>query len=402
MTKLEGVGSDPISAGSRIPRAAYILTCCIGVIGANSLLLGPIAPDVSRSLGVTVPVVMMAAAAYGLGAAISALFLAHQIDRFGAHRTLMCAMALFPVPLFACAIAPSVAVLIAAQLFAGLISGVAVPAVYANASAIAPAGLEGKTVSIVLAGWMLSLVAGVSISAFLADLVNWRAVYATTAVLATAALLLLSRVERPPGTPPRSAAMPLTALALPDIKSLLLIGVAFLTAFYGVYGYLGDYLRHGLGLSLAVNGFVALAYGLGFGSAVLFDHAVKRLGQRWSLSLVLMSIAATYLLLALAGHALVGVLTLFALLGLFNHLGMNLLILRLAAIDRDKGGAIMGLNAAATNLAAFVGASGFGPIYEAWGFAAVSYVAVALSVSALVLIELLQARARRPIGRRAN
>jgi MFS transporter, DHA1 family, inner membrane transport protein len=395
MTDIRGISPKAHSASSRVPGAAYVLTCCIGVVGANSLLLGPIAPDVSRSFGVEVPSVMMAAAAYGLGAAISALFLAHYIDRFGAQRTLKAAMAVLPIPLLVCAASPSVSIMIAAQLIAGIISGIAVPAVYASAAAIAPLGRERKTVSVVLTGWMLSMVAGVSVSAFLADLVNWRAVYAVTALLALGALLLLTRVKRYSKPPIGRAAMPLTALVLPGIKSLLFTGIAFLTAFYGVYGYLGDYLRHGLGLSLSVNGLVALAYGLGFGSAVFFDHAVERLGPKWSLSAVLTLIATTYLVLALAGKGLIEVLILVGLLGLFNHIGMNLLIVRLTAIDRDKGGVIMGLNAAATNLAAFAGASGFGPVYERYGFASIAYVGMALTIAAIIVVAVLQAIPQR-------
>ena len=61
---------------------------CIAVIGANSLATGPIAPEIARNLGVSVVQVMISAAAYGLFTAFGALFLAPQIDKYGASRAL--------------------------------------------------------------------------------------------------------------------------------------------------------------------------------------------------------------------------------------------------------------------------------------------------------------------------
>ncbi|WP_292113070.1 MFS transporter, partial [Mesorhizobium sp.] len=164
-----------------IPAAAYLLTGCIAVIGSNSLVLGPIAPAVAASFGASVPAVMTAAAAFGLGTSASALFLARYIDRIGARRMLQGALLLLALALVASALAPTVAALVAAQLVAGIAAGIAMPAIYASSAAIAPPGRESGTIGVVLTGWTLSMVAGVSLSAVLADLIHWRAVFAAVA-----------------------------------------------------------------------------------------------------------------------------------------------------------------------------------------------------------------------------
>lgn len=82
--------------------------------------------------------------------------------------------------------------LVAAQAVAGIAAGVAMPAIYASAAAIAPPGRESGTIGVVLTGWTVSMVAGVSLSAVLADLVHWRAVFAAVAVLSAIALAALS------------------------------------------------------------------------------------------------------------------------------------------------------------------------------------------------------------------
>jgi len=372
------------AAAEPIPRAAYILTACIGVIGSNSLVLGPIAPEVSRSLGSAVPTVMMAAAAFGLGTATSALFFARYIDRFGPRRMLRLALASLAVALVLSAMAPVVAALVAAQLVAGMASGVALPAIYAGAAAMAPPGRESRTIGVVLIGWTLSMVAGVSLSAVLADFVHWRAVYAVVALLAIFAVVAVSWMNPHEEPAAGSAPMPLSALGLVGIKPLLLACFAFMAAFYGIYGYLGDHLRHGLGQPVSANGLAALVYGIGFGSAPLFDGMVHRIGARRLLPIVLLAVSAIYFFLALASHSFGATMVLLSSLGLANHFGVNQLIVRLTAIDPAQRGTILGLNSAVTYFAVFAGTTGFGPLYTHYGFSIAAYAAMALALTATI------------------
>ncbi|MFB5744997.1 MFS transporter [Cedecea sp. S5-13] len=359
-------------------KAVYVLTGCVGVIGANSMVLGPIAPAVASSIGATVPTVMMAAAAFGLGTATSALFLARLIDLVGSARMLKFTMTLLGVALLLCAASPSVAMFIAAQLIAGIASGIALPAIYASAAAIAEPGRESRTIGKVLTGWTLSMIAGVSFSVVLAELFSWRAVYVSVSCLAALALIALFRLNMQDRPAAGIAPSPLSALGLPGIKSLLVVCCAFMTAFYGLYAYLGDHLHQDLGLPVTANGGVAIAYGAGFGCAALLSGMVDRFGPKRLMPPVLLVAAAVYLGLALFGSTLVGVICLLFVLGLVNHLGVNLLIQRLTAIDPAKRGTLMGLNSAVTYLAVFAGSSSYGPLYTDHGFTALSLVSLAL------------------------
>jgi len=148
------------AGAARIPAAAYALCLCIGLVGANSLALGPIAPRVGESFAVGVPAVMTASAAFGIGTAASALLLAGLIDRFGAGRMLRYALLAFLAALAASGAAPALSAFIGAQLLAGLAAGLALPAIYTLAALAAPPGRESDTLGIVLFGWTLSMVAG--------------------------------------------------------------------------------------------------------------------------------------------------------------------------------------------------------------------------------------------------
>ncbi|PLP57362.1 MFS transporter [Mesorhizobium loti] len=382
MTKTDQ--SSPLLAepAARLPTVAYVLTFCIAVIGSNSLVLGPIAPEVARTLGASVALVMSASAAFGLGTAASALLVARHVDRFGARRMLLWALLGLAASLALSALSPAVPALAGAQLAAGIASGIALPAIYASAAAVAPAGRESRTIGLVLTGWTLSMVAGVSLSAVVADYVHWRAVYAVVVVLAlvACAALKLSRYRDVPAA--GAAPQPLAALRIAGVKPLLIACAAFMSAFYGVYGYLGDHLHSGLGEPVSANGVVALVYGIGFGMAALLDGVVDRLGPRRVMPFAFMAVGAVYLGFALAGSSFSGVLVLTFLWGLTNHLGLNVLIMRLAAIDPARRGTIMGLNSAVTYLAVFAGTMGFGPLYATRGFAFTSATALVLMLIA--------------------
>ncbi|MER8973045.1 MULTISPECIES: MFS transporter [unclassified Mesorhizobium] len=384
MSNTDQVATFAAAPQPPIPALAYLLTGCIAVIGSNSLVLGPIAPAVAASFGTSVPAVMIASAAFGLGTSASALFLARYIDRLGARRMLQGALLLLAIALVASAAAPTVTALVAAQLLAGIAAGVAMPAIYASSAAIAPPGRESGTIGVVLTGWTLSMVAGVSLSAVLADLVHWRAVFAAVAVLAALALASLSLTSLSNVRKSGSAPTPLGALSVPGIVPLLVACAAFMTAFYGIYGYLGDHLHNGLGRPVSANGLAALAYGAGFGAAALLDGVIDRLGARRVMPFAYLLVAAVYVAIAAASSSFHLTIAMIAVWGLANHFGLNVLVMRLSALDPARRGTIMGLNSAVTYLAVFVGTTAFGPLYSTFGFAASAVVAALLMLIAAV------------------
>lgn len=376
--------SFPVSPAPRlrIPPFALLLTAAIAVVGSNSLVLGPIAPQVADSFAAAVPAVMTASAAFGLGTAASAVFLGRLIDRHGARRMLMAALLVLAAGLGASAAAPVLPALVAAQLVAGLAAGVAIPAVYTLAAIVAPAGRESETIGVVLTGWTISMVVGVSLSAVAADLVGWRAVYAAVALAALAAFAPIALRPMREVLPAGTAQSPFAALRVRGAAPLLAACAAFMASFYGVYAYVGDHVHGALGLPLAANGLVALSYGLGFGGAAFLDRLIDRLGAARLLAPIFLAVAAVYAVMAAASGSWAGLLAIVFLWGLANHFGLNVLIMRLTGLDPARRGAIMGLNSGVTYLALFAGTLGFGALHAGFGFTALPLAAAALMLAA--------------------
>lgn len=366
-------------------RSVLLLTGSIAVIGANSLVLSPIAASVAASFtGVDAAGVMIAAALYGLATAVSALTLASVADRLGAERALVRALLVLVVALVAASSSPSLPVLVLAQALAGLAAGTALPAIYVLTAQVAEKGRESETLGIVLTGWTLSLVVGVGLSAVLADVLHWRAVFAVLALAAAGLALGVGR-GREWGTAVRGGipTSPLTALRVPGIAVALSNVAAYMTAFYGLYTYLGPHLGETLQLPTAFAGLAIAAYGTGFGVAAPLGRLVDRYGAALAASVTFAALALVYLGLAAAADLPLVLLALCVAWGLANHVGLNLLVRRLTELDPTQRGAIMGLYSAITYLCVFAGALLYRPLFEHLGFAACALVSAACIAPAL-------------------
>jgi predicted MFS family arabinose efflux permease len=336
---------------------------------------------VAQSLAAGVPAVMTASAAFGLGTAASAIFLGRLIDRHGPRRMLMAALLLLAIGLAGSAAAPALPLLVAAQFVAGGATGIALPAIYTLASVIAPAGRESETIGLVLTGWTLSMVAGVPLSAAIADMAGWRSIYiiiTATTLIACAAVRFAPVQDGKAG----QTTSPLVALGVRGVAPLLLACAAFMAAFYGVYAYIGDHLHVRLGLPLSANGIIAVSYGFGFGAAAFLDRLMDRFGTDRLLPLIFLVVAGIYVLMGMASGSYAAMLAVVFVWGLANHFGLNVLIMRLTALDPEKRGAIMGLNSGVTYIALFAGTLGFGTAYAGGAFSVLPLVAAGLMLAA--------------------
>ncbi len=367
-------------------RSVYLLTASVAIVGSNSLVLSPIAGAVAGSFADTAPAdVMIASAIYGLGTAAGAITLAPKADRIGADRTLAFAIVGLVVALAASAAAPTLLILCLAQGFAGLSAGVALPASYTLAAQTAQKGRESETIGLVLTGWTVSMVAGVSLSTVLADLVHWRGVYTVMAVAAAIVGTAILRM-RDWGEPQRSekATSPMTALRVPGIRAALTVCAAYMIAFYGLYGYLGAHIQGELGYTTMLTGLAPLAYGVGFGVAAPIDRLIDRHGAHRISLFVFLALIAAYAGFAVSAGSYPLILSLCLLWGLINHLGLNLIVGRLTALDARQRGAIMGVYSAVTYLSMFAGTALFRPVFTQYGFAACAVLSALCVLPALV------------------
>ena len=374
---------------ARITRPLALMTGAIAVVGANSMVLAPISAAVASDLGTAPAEVLQAAAAYGGFTALSALLLAPRADRIGPGPALMQALVLLLVSLLGSVLAPDKWVLIAAQAVGGLGAGVAIPAIYGLAPELGPEGEEKRSMGLVLSGWTLALVAGVAGAGFLAEWAGWRAVYATLLVCMALLYVALARADlrvRRSG----AATSPLTALRVPGIARGLISAGLLMTSFYGTFAFIGVHVAVNLGFGTDASGFVTLCYGVGFGLSSLLDRFLDRLPMARAGALAFAGLLLAYLgFTSVAAHyALICLVALYW--GIVQHLALNFVVGRLAALDPAQRGAILGLNSSITYLAVLGGSLSFRLPFEAAGLAGCT--AISALCCALALAECLAPR----------
>ena len=365
----------------------WLLCLGVAVIGSNSLLLSPILGDVSAALAAPPATIARAIGSYGGATACSALLLAPRIDAIGPARALYVAMSILSLSLFGSSLAGDWLALTSAQAVAGAAAGIALPATYALATSL-PGRTAAETLGRVLTGWSISLVAGIPTAALIAERAGWRWAYAAVAALAGVVAFgaWFTSSGGAPISEPTARPSWRKLLMRSPIRILLMACLAYMTAFYSVYAFLGEQLRQTLGATASSAALVASAYGVGFGAASFLDRAIDRIGARRLFPIVLMALALLYFAIPLVTRAFWPT-TAFALLwGVINHFGLNILVLLLTQFERDARGAVLGLNSAVTYLGALIGAAMGGALFTHINFDAIAYVAGAYLLCAALIV----------------
>lgn len=361
-----------------------LLTAAVALVGSNSLALSPIALEVGRGFGgASAREVLIAASLFGAGTAVAAVGVAPWADRIGLSRALGLALVVLVLGMAGTALAPSLGVLWLAQAVAGIGSGVALPATYGLAAEIAPKGRESTYLGRVLMGWTLSLVFGASAAALIADVAGWRAVHGALAVAGLVVLLALLLSPRMGAVRAAQGGSPWSALRVPGIGPALLVAGGYMAAFYGLYAYVAPHLQAGLGWPVWMVGAVPLVYGIGFGAAALGDPWIDRFGARVVAPWVFGALVVLYLCIAAVAGSAWGLVAACLPWGMINHLGLNLIVGRLAGLDAARRGAVLGLNSGVTYLAMFVATPVFGAVEARLGFAACAVLAAGCVLAAL-------------------
>ena len=353
-----------------------VLLLGVAVIGSNSLVLSPILTDVARDLGATPAVIARAIAAYGGATALSALLLGFTIDRYGARTVLVFGSILLGLGTFGSALASSWVTLALAQAAAGVAAGMMLPAIYAAATTTGTPEEGARILGRVLTGWSVSLVAGVPLSALIAERFGWHASFIALGVLVVVGLVGFVRMPRSRRAANDEAlspeASPLSAVRIAGVPALLGVQFLFMTAFYGTYAFFGDHLRTNLDLSASLAGLVILFYGLGFGLATFGDALIDRIGPARALPFALGFVALAYATMPLTAVALIGAFAAAFVWGFANHFVLNVIVLRLSDLGGPVRGAVLGLNSAITYGGALVGPLALGALYASEGFAALA------------------------------
>ncbi|MFB8777770.1 MFS transporter [Streptomyces broussonetiae] len=253
----------------------------------------------------------------GLVAAASAPLLPVVVRRADRRTVLGGLLFLLAAANLLCALAPHIAVLLAARALVGVCIG----GVWAVAAGLAvrlvPPAAAGRATAVIFSGVAVASVLGVPAGTFLGAVAGWRWAFAAPAALALAAAgaLLLALPPLAAERPLRLAAFP-RLLRVPRLRRGLPAVALLITGHFAAYTYVRPVLERGLGADACPIGTLLLGYGAAGVVGTFAGGALAARHPRRTLPSICAALAVVVALLALASGSLTGSVPLLVLWGL--------------------------------------------------------------------------------------
>jgi len=254
---------------------------------ASDPLLPLIAGSVATTPGGASAVITGFAVAYGLLQLVNGPI----ADRIGKYRMVFWVTAISAFGNLACALAPSLATLVAARFLTGATVGAIVPLAMAWIGDAVPYERRQAVLARFLIGHMFGVAFATSVSGFLGERYGWQAMFYLLAILyaVTALMLQLELRTNPqtrearPGAGGIGAAFGRMAALTRLAWVRVILAIVFLEGalFYGALAFVALDLHQRFGLSLGASGSMVAAFALGgLLYAASAGRLVPRLGER--------------------------------------------------------------------------------------------------------------------------
>jgi MFS transporter, DHA1 family, inner membrane transport protein len=354
-------------------------------LGTDSFVVAGVLPQVSASLGVSVALSGQMVTLYALSYAVLSPVIAAAAAHWPRKRLLLSGLLIFVIGNVATALAPSIGIVLASRLVAGLGAAMFSPTATAAGASLVPPEQRGRALAIVIAGLSSATALGAPLGTFIGGWLGWRAtMWFVSGVGAVAAVGIWARLPAIPTPPAVSLARRLAPLGDARVVLTLLTSWLVYTGLFLVYTYIGLSFDRATGGDARVLAGLLLLWGV---AATVGNLAAGRLtdrfGSRRIINGTIALVAIDFALLPLTSASIVTVVPALIVWGLC---GWGLLVPqqhRLINISPAAGPLVLGLNSAAVYVG--VSMSGIiGGVAISWfdghslGLVSVPFIVVAL------------------------
>ncbi|WP_236809151.1 MFS transporter [Amycolatopsis albispora] len=246
----------------RLPLPALLaLTTAAFITVLTEALPAGVLPALGADLGVVESAAGQTVTVYAIGTAVAAIPLSAATAGWRRKRLLLTGITGFAVANTVTAVSADYLLTMAARFVAGLAAGVVWALLAGYARRLAPEGLPGKAIAVVMAGIPLALSLGVPAGTFLGGVLGWRVTFTVMSVLAVVLLGWIAVAVPDFAGSPGGGRLPVRrTLAVPGVAPVLVVTLVFVLAHTILYTYLATFLeRAGLGAEV---GLVLLIFGV--------------------------------------------------------------------------------------------------------------------------------------------
>ncbi|SDD93346.1 Predicted arabinose efflux permease, MFS family [Cupriavidus sp. YR651] len=375
-----------------------VLASGMFAIGTDSFVVAGVLSQVSASLGVSVALAGQMVTLYAMSYALLSPVIAAAAAHWPRKRLLLAGLAVFVLGNVLTAVAPSIGLVLASRLIAGLGAAMFSPTATATGASLVPPEQRGRALAIVVAGLSSATALGAPLGTFIGGWLDWRATMWFVAAVGTlAAMGVAWRLRDIPTPPPVTLARRLAPLGDARVLLTLLTTLLAYSGLFLVYTYIGSSFDRATGGDARVLAGLLLLWGV---AATVGNLAAGRMTDRFgSRRIINAAIAIVALDFALLPWTSASLVTAVPALVIWGLCGWGLLVPqqhRLISITPAAAPLLLGLNSAAI----YVGVSMSGLL----GGAAITWIdphalglvgAVSIAV-ALLVAEWAQARIARP------
>ncbi|SDL24112.1 Predicted arabinose efflux permease, MFS family [Glycomyces sambucus] len=321
-TTLSPSGAPP---RERLPVSGLLaLSTAVFITVITESLPAGLLPGMRASLGVGEAAMGQAVTVYAIGTALTVIPLSALTAGWGRRPVLLLAMAGFVAANTVTAVSTDYLLTMGARFVAGMAAGLSWALMVGYARRLAPKGMEGRAIAIVMAGIPLALALGVPAGTFIGGFLGWRESFGVMSALAVLSIVWITlAVPDFPGQRSGQRTPVARAVAIPGVAAVLAVIAAYVVAFNVLYTYIAAFLER-FGMGGAVDR-VLLVFGVASIASIWITGAqIDRRLRRLTIGAAVLTAAAATLL-AVAAESPVLVYVAVALWGL-GHGGVPTLL----------------------------------------------------------------------------
>ena len=272
------------------------------LVGCDTFIISPLIPGITARFYVAVGSGGYMVSCYSLFYVLFTFALGPLSDRIGRKRMILIGMVIFSAASLATALAPNFPIILIARSATGIGAAFAAPNIWAFIGDYFEPHIRGKVTAAVASALSLGLVIGVPIGTAIEQVASWGICFYLLAALALLLAFLVFAFLPRSGSAQHAA--PSANKGYRDILLQPQVLYSFLATFlvnfsnFGLYTFLGYWLKSQMHLSSALSGFVFLLAGIGNLTGVFLSGVVSgKIAPRKLAAFLSLMLTAAFLLL---------------------------------------------------------------------------------------------------------
>lgn len=366
-----------------MPRLLYLLMWCNLVVGTGAFVLTPVIGALAESLQVSVAAAGQAMTVYALSTAVLAPLTLVLTGGWPRRRALVFGMGVFALGNLLCALAGSLAWLLAGRVLMG-VGAMFTPIAAGIAIALVEAPRRGRALSLVFLGISLSYVVGLPLGAWLGLRFGWQAPVLVVAAMSALSCLALLRLPADIAAPGASFQGLGRLLARAPVLWTLALTWLYFVAIFLVFSYIGPVLQALYPMSTTLLSLTLMLFGLsGVIGTLVGGWANDRFGPRRTLALQLAVLGAMMALAPFTQGHFPAMLLVFLVWGVAGFGMMTPQQSRLAGLAPAQAPVLLSLNTSMLYFGTAAGAAIGGAAASRVGFVQLAWVGLPFVLAGL-------------------